>query len=215
MTPKLSLFFSIIALMTAALASAHHMWLEIEPGKMQGQIFIADDPAKERVPMKVKPGKQTTMQRWNVGELSASKDGKSLLAEILKPAAAAQFTYGIHGPDLITWYAKGCATVTDAEKPLGLDYEFTAKRIGTNLVFHLVAKKKPVANCRVEVFGDGIPFDKFWKTDAKGNLTVSFPKGGRIYVAAEIKVDSIGKHKDQDYKGRLEMPCLTFLVPRH
>lgn len=211
---RLKVFVASAFALCAPFAGAHHLWLQVEAGGKQGAIFVADDPAKARVPMAVKPGKSTSMLRWNVGELSEGDDGKSLVAEVLKPAAAVQLTYGIHGPDLITWYAKGCQTAKDAEKPLGLDYEFTARQTGTNLTFRLTAKKKPVPNCRVEVFGNGIPYAKIWKTDGKGNLVVPFAQGGRMYVAAEIKIDQVGTFQGQNFRGRLEMPCLTFSVPK-
>lgn len=211
---KLISITSVLTLLATVSASAHHMWLQLDAKGKTGQVFVADDPTKPAVPMKVKGGSQTALQRWNIGKLAASENGNSLLAEALRPFAAVQLTYGIHGPDLITWYAKGCATVRDASTTLGLDYEFTARRVGTNVVFHLTGNKKPVPDCRVEVFGEGIPLDKFWRTDKKGNVTVPFPKGGRIYAAAEPKVDKVGTFKGKQYKGRLEMPCINFVVPK-
>lgn len=191
------------------LSNAHFVWVYAEPSS-KARIEITDKPGEAPVPLKIVSGnKGTDFSPVGLKDIKPATDGKRLQALMTAPSGALTLVYGLHGEDLVTWYAKASTDLASAAKPLGRPYEITVRHDKNGLAATVWHDGKPVKGATVEVYGSGLSKDLALQSDSHGEVKFGAVKGGYLCIGAEIKVPQAGTHKGKQYKSKLEMPSLT------
>lgn len=192
------------------MSKAHFVWAYAETSSKSARIEITDKPGESPVPLKIVSGnKGTEFSPVGLKDIKPATDGKRLQAAMTAPVGALTLVYGLHGEDLVTWYAKVAADLASAAKPLGRPYEITVRRDKSGLAATVLHDGKPVKGATVEVYGNGLARDLTLHSDAHGVVKFADVKGGYLCIGAEVKVAQRGTYKGKSFAAKLEMPSLT------
>ncbi|MBS1709835.1 MAG: hypothetical protein JSS65_14070 [Armatimonadetes bacterium] len=190
-------------------SNAHFVWVYADTTKT-ARIEITDKPGEAPVPLKIVSGnKGTDFAPVGLQDIKPATDGKRLQALMTAPSGALTLVYGLHGDDLVTWYAKATTNLASAAKPLGRPYEITVRHDKNGLAATVWHDGKPFKGATVELYGNGLAKDLTLLSDSHGEVKFGAVKGGYLCIGAEIKVPQAGTHKGKQYKGKLEMASLT------
>ena len=193
-------------LLVPTLAQAHFLWAYADPTTKTVRLEIAESPGESIAP--VLRGLQKRIEMVGASDLKDQGDS-GLSAK--SSAATAQFKliYGLHGTDLVTWWAKAGTTPASVAKPTGQEFEIVASRAAHGLTAKLTRHGKPIANAEIEAYGCDLPSNAKFKTDAKGTITIPSLNSGRLALGAMLPEPLSGEFNGTRYKGKLNLVSMT------
>ncbi len=199
--------FLVPLLLIPALSQAHFLWAVLDPKTKLVHIEIAETPGTDIAPIlnQFKPAIQTT----GLAALQSQPDGKALNASLTKGSTAtAAFTYGLHGEDLVTWFAKATSDVKSASTPLGQSYEIVVRKSKSGLIAKIQHNGKACPDAKFEVYGTGVSVDNL-KSDKNGEIAVPAVKSGVLSLGAIVVEPVSGEYKGTHYKDKMILVTAT------
>jgi hypothetical protein len=146
-----------------------------------------------------------------MGSLKKGDDEFHLKA-LLDPQSAVGATdmvYGLHGTDLIHWWAKGANGLVGAGKSLGLGCEILLLRSAHGLQALVTKDGKGVSGAELEIYVGGRTEPVAAKTDSRGKVEIASPGKGLLAIGAIITGARPGDYKGKPYEKKRDMVTLT------
>lgn len=204
LNPVIALFVSI----APAFAHAHFIWAVADPVSRNVRIEVAESPGESVVPIlgKLKSG----IKSLGLGSWTEDSDHMHLRAPLTKSqVGTVSLLYGLHGDDLVTWWAKATTNLSSAGRALGQTYELTLNRSGQDLVAKLTKNGKPVSGAEVEAYGKGIKAGQKLSTGKDGTVRMSFVSSGILALGATVIEPVSGVDHGKPYKQSMHLVSLT------
>jgi len=203
---NLGILVGLLAL--ASPASAHFIWLTIDPNGAQAVIELADSPGKDIAPILYQL--QPRMELTGLNTLIDAKNHERMTATITSPKKpiAIGALFGVFENALVHWSAKAVGTRVQAGVPIGMKGEILLKQIRDGWRASVTLNGKPMPDVQVEIYSDnGKPL--FAKTDRSGSISLPQLKG-LVQIGAMILEPISGTYSGKKYAQKVEACSLSF-----
>ncbi len=205
------LYALAVLLLVPTCARAHFLWIVADPVTKAVHVEVAESPSQDVAPI-LTPFK-SVIQTTGVGPLTDVGHGKAFSARLTAgTVATAILTYGLHGEDLVLWFAKATTNLKSAASPAGLRFEIlvTVAKDGI-LAASAYRTGKLIPGAKFEAFNNGTSLGVL-STDKSGHAVLPRLKKGILSLGI-VAVEAVtGDYKGQHFKDKMNMATLSLPI---